>query len=112
MSNVATSPVVTDPVLTKFRDAVVAHFGERLERMVLYGSRARGDHHAESDYDIAIFVRDLGNRWQEFDGVAPVTLALLEEFDAEVNTLLFPAGYWRNPTSPLMHEIQQDGRLL
>lgn len=31
-----------DPVLARFRTAVAQAYGDRLERVVLYGSRARG----------------------------------------------------------------------
>ena len=109
MSAVSPTKPAIDPVLAKFRDAVALHFGDRLERIVLYGSRARGDSHRDSDYDIAIFVKDLGNRWREFDAIAPVALGLLDEYDAAVNALLFAEGYWRHPSSPLMHEIRRDG---
>jgi predicted nucleotidyltransferase len=32
-------------------------YGERAERVVLFGSRARGDAHRDSDYDVAVFLR-------------------------------------------------------
>jgi uncharacterized protein len=32
-----------DPVLIRFRAALDALYGERIERVVLFGSRARGD---------------------------------------------------------------------
>ena len=32
-----------NPVLTKFRAALDKRYGDRIERIVLYGSRARGD---------------------------------------------------------------------
>jgi len=99
----------SDPVLERFRTAVAEHFGERLERIVLYGSRARGEARPDSGYDIAIFVHDLGNRWREFKAIAPVTLDLLEEHDATVHAMLYPAGQWRHPSSPLMQEIRKDG---
>lgn len=35
--------ITGDPILIRFRDALKALYGERIERMVLYGSRARGD---------------------------------------------------------------------
>ena len=34
---------------------------------MLFGSRARGDAHEDSDYDVAVFLRDMADRWQEFD---------------------------------------------
>ncbi|HWZ68691.1 MAG TPA: nucleotidyltransferase domain-containing protein [Stellaceae bacterium] len=41
-------------------------YGERLERVVLFGSRARGDAHENYDYDVAVFLHDMADRWQEF----------------------------------------------
>jgi uncharacterized protein len=49
----------TDPVLNQFRTAVTARYGDRVERIVLFGSRARGDQRPDSDYDIAVFLNDL-----------------------------------------------------
>jgi predicted nucleotidyltransferase len=102
-------PTRIDPVLLEFRDAVARHFGSRLERIVLYGSRARGDARPDSDYDVAIFVRDLGNTWREFKSLAQLTIKLLAERDVEINASLYPAGHWQHGSSPLMHEIRNDG---
>jgi uncharacterized protein len=40
---------IQDPVLSRFRAALDEMYGDRIERVVLFGSRARGDAHAESD---------------------------------------------------------------
>jgi predicted nucleotidyltransferase len=32
-------------------------YGDRIERVVLFGSRARGDAQENSDYDVAVFLR-------------------------------------------------------
>jgi predicted nucleotidyltransferase len=47
------------PDLRRFRQAVAEIYGDRVERVVLFGSRARGDAQADSDYDIAVFMRQL-----------------------------------------------------
>ena len=36
-----------DPILSRFRVALDEMYGDRIARVVLYGSRARGDAHAE-----------------------------------------------------------------
>ena len=46
-----------DPILKRFRAALDEMYGERAERVVLFGSRARGDAHRDSDYDVAVFLR-------------------------------------------------------
>ena len=37
-------------------------YGDRLERVVLYGSRARGDAREDFDYDVAVFLRNMPDR--------------------------------------------------
>ena len=44
-----------DPIIARFRAALGEVYGERLERVVLFGSRARGDARPDSDYDVAVF---------------------------------------------------------
>jgi uncharacterized protein len=50
--------LLDDPVLTRFQAAIGEIYGDRLERVVLYGSRARGDYRPDSHYDIAVFIKD------------------------------------------------------
>ena len=38
---------------------LVAHFGERLKMIVLFGSRSRGEAHSDSDHDIFVVIEDL-----------------------------------------------------
>jgi predicted nucleotidyltransferase len=52
--DVAPNPV-DDPVLSRFKAALDTMYGSRIERVVLFGSRARGEAHDDSDYDIAVF---------------------------------------------------------
>lgn len=40
------------------KQALMALYGDRLDRVVLYGSYARGDFHAESDVDYLVVLRD------------------------------------------------------
>jgi uncharacterized protein len=46
-------------LLAKYRELLVARFGDRLESLRLFGSRARGDHEPDSDADVAVVVTAL-----------------------------------------------------
>jgi predicted nucleotidyltransferase len=46
---------------------------KRLERVVPYGSRARGDEHPDSDYDAAVFIPDSDRPGDELDRLASVS---------------------------------------
>ena len=83
-------------------------YGERIERVVLYGSRARGDAGVDSDYDIAVFLKDVSDRWREADKIAVVATDILNETGVVIHAMPYPAGAYRERT-PLMHEIRREG---
>ena len=100
--------VTDDPVLKRLRVALDDLYGERIERVVLFGSRARGDAGEDSDYDVAVFLRDLTNRWHELDRLADLRADFLEDADVFIDAKPYPAGAYRDRTT-LMREIRREG---
>lgn len=97
-----------DPVLALFRAAVDEIYGNQLDRVVLFGSRARGDAHEDSDYDVAIFLKTLPDRWAELDRLADLRVRFLDETGAFFDAKPYPVTAYRE-RSPLMHEIRREG---
>jgi uncharacterized protein (UPF0332 family)/predicted nucleotidyltransferase len=54
-----TATLTNDPKLARIASALREAFGARLVSALLFGSRARGDHRADSDYDVAVLLKDL-----------------------------------------------------
>ncbi|MEA2727081.1 MAG: uncharacterized protein QOF70_1556 [Acetobacteraceae bacterium] len=104
----AAESIISNPVITRFRDAVAEIYGERLERVVLFGSRARGDARDDSDYDVAVFLRDLEDRAHDMDVLAYVSTDVLYDLGAVVHAMPYRADAY-NDGSPLMWEIRHDG---
>ena len=101
-------PYAREPILANFRAALAEMYGDRLERVVLYGSRARGDATEDSDYDIAVFLRNLSDRMAESDRIALAATDILSETGTVIHAIPFPAGSYRERTL-LMHEIRREG---
>lgn len=97
-----------DPVLDKFCTTLRSVYGPRIERIVLYGSRARGDARADSDYDIALFLHDLDDAWGELDRIVDFEFDIVDQTGCLIHAMPFPAGTWKDRT-PLMHDIRRDG---
>jgi len=97
-----------DPILTRFRDALGETYGERLDRVVLFGSRARGDARPDSDYDIAVFLREPESLWRESGRLAEIETDVLYETGAVINALPFASADYEART-PFMHELRRDG---
>jgi uncharacterized protein len=105
------APADPDPILQRFRAALAALYGPRLDRIVLFGSRARGEAQPESDYDVAVFLTSLPDRWAELDRLADLRVRFLDEAGVFFDVKPYPATAYR-ATTPLMHEIRRDGRQL
>ena len=98
-----------DPVILKrFRAALDLAYGDRIERVLLYGSRARGDAGLESDYDVAVFIRDHRGSWEENLLLAEVTTDILLDTGALIEAIPFPEGAYRERTG-FMREVRKDG---
>jgi predicted nucleotidyltransferase len=98
-----------DPILIRFRAELDALYGERIERVVLFGSRARGDARADSDYDVAVFLKDYRAFSTELDPLVDAETTILFDTGAVINALPFPAGAYNERTG-FMHELRRDGR--
>lgn len=100
---------VSDPVLSRFSAALVDAYGERIERVVLFGSHARGDARPDSDYDVAVFLKDFAGVVEEMGPIAEIETDILMDTGAMINALPLRAGAYRERTG-LMPELRREGR--
>ena len=77
----------------RFRTRVVAAFPGRVERIVLFGSRAQGEPHADSDWDLAVFL-DHEPTAQERAALREIDFDLQEELGAQIQGMLFAGQEW------------------
>lgn len=100
-----------DLIFTRVRDALRNMYGDNIDRILLFGSRARGDAREDSDYDVAVFLKDMPNRWDEMGRLADLRVDLIDETGVFFDLLPFPAeGY--EARTPLMWDIRGQGRPL
>ena len=100
--------LIDDPLLKRFRAALDRVYGDRIERVVLFGSRARGDAGKDSDYDVAVFLRDLSDRFAEMNRLADLSTQILDETGEFIHAMPYPAGSY-NERTPLMLEVRAIG---
>jgi|HubBroStandDraft_1064217.scaffolds.fasta_scaffold239682_3 predicted nucleotidyltransferase len=68
-------------------------------------AHARGDVHGESDYDVAVFLRDMADRGPELHRLADLSTDIVGETGKFVHAMPYHAGAY-NERTPLMREIR------
>jgi hypothetical protein len=63
--------VAADPLLPRLRGELEKLYGPKLKQVLLYGSRARGDHGPDSDYDVLVVVEGPIDYWKEVEKACP-----------------------------------------
>lgn len=100
-----------DAILHLFLAQLRERLGHHLKRVILFGSRARGDEQPDSDYDCLAVV----------DQVSPTLLDMIDEIAGEflyaysVVFSVFPVSeerYVRQHRPPLFMNIEQEGVVL
>ena len=82
--------------------------GTGLNAFVLYGSRARGEAREDSDYDVAVFLKEFSDRWVEFNKLADLRVRFLDDTGFFFDARPYRAANY-SERSPLMQEIRRDG---
>ena len=62
----------------------------------------------DSDYDVAIFLKSLSDRWAELDRLAALRVDMIDDTGAFFDARPYPTAAYQERT-PLMHEIRHDG---
>jgi predicted nucleotidyltransferase len=86
-------------------------FGERLDRVVLFGSRSRGDADPDSDFDLLVTVQSLDQADQKrvFDIAADLSL----EYGTVLAVLVVPTNDFTEDRYFYLYEnIQKEGQVV
>ncbi len=96
-------------LLRKLRVGYETIYGDRLVKLVLYGSQARGDADLESDIDVMVVLRgpvDLDVEWKRTDDFVG---NLCLENDVLVSPIYVSEVNYNTEQSPLLINVRREG---
>jgi predicted nucleotidyltransferase len=99
--------------LAEYVGRLLSTEGQRIQNVVLFGSKARGDADADSDLDVRVIIDRYDS---QTDYLVTKTAARVSlEYDTLLNTHIVAAGRWaemRRWAATLWRKVQRDGVLL
>jgi predicted nucleotidyltransferase len=105
-----------EQALQRFAKDVRDHYGPCLVGLYLYGSRARGAHHPDSDADVAVVLSGAFDYWREVGVLSDLSYDDLVERGVYIDAKPLGLLAWNNPTShanaSLIRAIKRDCRAI
>jgi len=111
-SNMLTTAHLTSgesAAINRLKEVLTRDFG--LVKLVLYGSKARGDSHRESDIDVLVVLRDEFD-WRTKHAVYDVCFDINLEYDVLLQPIIYSQARYNDPlirATPLYQNVLEEG---
>lgn len=96
-------------ILAELRSRFEEIYGDRLVKMVLFGSQARGDAHAGSDIDVLIVLKGQVNPGEEIKRTSLISADLSLHYDEVISCLFMDEHRFTRRNGPLLRNIRKEG---
>jgi predicted nucleotidyltransferase len=106
----SSSSAALDPLLTDLRRALDDLYGDRLVRLMLYGSQARGDTHEESDVDLLVVLKGPVESGHEIRRMGDIRTRLGLQHERALSLLPISETEYQERSSSWLTNARRDGK--
>jgi predicted nucleotidyltransferase len=99
-------------LLSDLRTALEDLYGDRLVRLVLHGSRARGDTHAESDVDVFVVLEAPVEPGREIRRMRDIRTRIGLRYEQALSLLPVSETEYQNQSSAWLANARRDGNVV
>lgn len=99
-------------ILGEIRERLEELYGERLCRLMLYGSQARGDAEAGSDVDVLVVLAGEVNPSAEIAKASEITASLSLQYDIVISCVYMSEARFQRERSPLLLNVRREGMVM
>ena len=96
-------------IIPEIHATLASIYGNRLVKLLLYGSQARGDADSGSDIDVLVVLNGQVNAFEEISRVSEATSRLSLAYDTAISCLFMQEERYLHENSPLMMNIRREG---
>ncbi len=99
-------------ILTEIKNFIQELYQEELDKIILFGSRARGDYRHDSDVDILIVLKNDFNYSQEIEKTSDLIAQLSLNYDMAISRSFTNSFDYRNSKTPFFLNVRREGIIL
>lgn len=96
-------------LIPEIHSALAAIYGNRLVKLLIYGSQARGDADPGSDIDVLVVLNGQVDPCEEITRVSEATSHLSLAYDTVISCLFMQEKRYLHENSPLLMNIRREG---
>ncbi|MBM3332845.1 nucleotidyltransferase domain-containing protein [candidate division WOR-3 bacterium] len=96
-------------VLNELRRRLKELYGDRLVKLVLFGSQARGDADSDSDIDVLVVLKGRVAPGQEIERTGEIVSGISLEHDVVVSCVYVSDERYRSEWTPLFSNVRREG---
>jgi uncharacterized protein len=101
--------LAVNQIVEKVKTFLHKTYQDNLDKVILFGSRARGDHHSDSDIDILIVLKEPFNYSQEVEKTSIFISEVSLEFDLVISRVFAEAKEFNLKNTPFFMNVRKEG---
>jgi|WetSurMetagenome_2_1015567.scaffolds.fasta_scaffold573065_3 uncharacterized protein len=100
---------VAQAILTDLRHRLTEHYGSRLDRLILFGSQARGDAEEQSDVDVLVVLNGEVQPGEEIRHTGGIVAELSLSNDLVISCAFVSNQRFLGEKSPFLLNVRREG---
>lgn len=96
-------------ILSELRREFETLYGDRLVKMILYGSQARGDAVEGSDIDVLVVLKEYERTWKEIERTSDIIYDFSLEHDIVIAPVFMDEERFTTRYGPLLRNVRREG---
>ena len=98
-------------IIDTFKNNLKQLYGDNLHSVILYGSLARGEETEESDIDLIVVLKEMGDFWEEVRRIDELESSLEEKnsFGILISAIPLSLKNMEETVTPLLLNVKKEG---